>query len=89
MSDDLAARFEQAKADSLSLPEKPPSMTLLRLYALYKQGSVGDVDTERPGMTQFVDRAKWDAWAALKGESREDSMRAYIELVESLRSGAN
>ncbi len=83
---DLAARFEQARADSLQLPEKPPAMTLLRLYALYKQGSVGDVDTERPGATQFVERAKWDAWSALAGEPRDDAMRSYVELVALLKA---
>lgn len=82
---DLAARFEQARIDSKSLPEKPDNMTLLQLYAMYKQGSVGDVDTDRPGITAMVDRYKWDAWNALKGQSREESMQNYIDLIESLK----
>jgi diazepam-binding inhibitor (GABA receptor modulating acyl-CoA-binding protein) len=82
---DLAARFEAARADSKNLPEKPDNMTLLKLYALYKQGSTGDVDTERPGMTQFVERAKWDAWNELKGQSQEEAMQGYIDLIESLK----
>jgi diazepam-binding inhibitor (GABA receptor modulating acyl-CoA-binding protein) len=82
---DLNALFEQARADSKNLPEKPSNMDLLRLYALYKQGSVGDVEGDRPGMTDFVERAKWDAWAALKGQSKEASMQGYVDLIESLK----
>lgn len=82
---DLQAQFEQARADSKNLPEKPDNMTLLKLYALYKQGSVGDVEGDRPGFTDFVERAKWDAWNDLKGQSREDAMRGYIDLIESLK----
>jgi acyl-CoA-binding protein len=82
---DLATRFEAARADSRNLPEKPDNMTLLKLYALYKQGSTGDVDTDRPGMTQFVDRAKWDAWNELKGQPQDDAMQGYIDLIESLK----
>jgi len=82
---DLATQFEAARADSKNLPEKPDNMTLLKLYAFYKQGSEGDVNTERPGMTQFVDRAKWDAWNELKGTSKESAQQGYVDLIESLK----
>jgi len=82
---DLTAAFEQARADSKNLPEKPDTATLLRLYALYKQGSVGDATGERPGFTEMVERAKWDAWAALQGQPREQAQQAYVDLVESLK----
>ena len=82
---DLKAQFEQAVTDSKSLPEKPDNMTLLRLYALYKQGSVGDVDTKRPGFTDMVERAKWDAWNSVKGKSQDEAMQGYIDLIESLK----
>jgi len=82
---DLQARFEQAVADSKSLPEKPDNMTLLKLYALYKQASGGDADGERPGVGDFVARAKWDAWNALAGKSKDDAMQDYVDLVESLK----
>ena len=82
---DLAAQFEQARADSRSLPEKPDNMTLLKLYALFKQGSQGDVDSERPGFTEMVERAKWDAWSGLKGQSKDEAMQGYVDLVESLK----
>jgi diazepam-binding inhibitor (GABA receptor modulator, acyl-CoA-binding protein) len=84
---DLNAQFEQARADSKNLPEKPDNMTLLRLYALYKQGSVGDVDTKRPGFTDMVERAKWDAWNTMKGQSKEEAMQGYIDLIEELKEG--
>lgn len=82
---DLKIPFEQAVADSKQLPEKPDNMTLLKLYALYKQASSGDVEGERPGFSDFVGRAKWDAWNELKGKSADEAMQTYIDLVDSLR----
>ena len=81
----LQEQFAQAQAESKNLPERPDNMTLLKMYALYKQGSSGDATGERPGMTDFVNRAKFDAWAALKGTSQDDAMQQYIDLVEELK----
>lgn len=81
----LQEQFAQAQAESKNLPERPDNMTLLKIYALYKQGSSGDVSGERPGMTDFVNRAKYDAWAAQKGTSQEDAMQQYIDLIEELK----
>ena len=82
---DLKAQFEKAVAESKSLPEKPDNMTLLKIYALYKQASAGDVDGKRPGFTDMVGRAKWDAWNELKGTGADDAMQQYIDLIESLK----
>jgi acyl-CoA-binding protein len=82
---DLKAKFEQAVVDSKSLPEKPDNQTLLQIYALYKQATAGDVDGKRPGFTDMVGRAKWDAWNAIKGKSKDEAMGEYVELVESLK----
>ena len=82
---DLKARFETAVAESKSLPDKPDNMTLLKIYALYKQASVGDVDGKRPGFTDLVGRAKWDAWNGLKGAPGDQTMQDYIDLIESLK----
>ena len=82
---DLKSRFDQAMADSKSLPERPDNMTLLRIYALYKQAGSGDAGGERPGFGDMVGRAKWDAWSGLKGKSAEDAMQEYIDLIESLK----
>ena len=82
---DLRAQFEQAVADSKNLSERPDNMTLLKLYALYKQATGGDVDGKRPGFTDMVGRAKWDAWNELKGTAGDDAMKQYIALVESLK----
>ncbi len=82
---DLSTRFEQAVAESKTLPERPDNMTLLKLYALYKQASSGDVDGKRPGFTDMVGRAKWDAWNELKGTGRDAAMEQYIALVEDLK----
>lgn len=82
---DLKAAFEQAVAASKSLPEKPDNMTLLKIYALYKQATAGDVDGKRPGFTDMVGRAKWDAWNEAKGKSSDEAMQEYIDLIESLK----
>jgi acyl-CoA-binding protein len=83
---DLADQFAAAAAVSKQLPEKPDNADLLKLYALYKQGNGGDVTGDRPGMMDFVGRAKYDAWAEVAGMPQEDAMQAYIDLVESLRA---
>lgn len=81
----LQARFEAAQAASKALPERPDNMTLLEIYALYKQSTVGDADGERPGFTDMVGRAKFDAWSGLKGTSQEDAMQKYIDLIADLQ----
>ena len=81
----LKSSFEQAVADSKQLPEKPDNMTLLKIYALYKQASAGDADGKRPGFTDMVGRAKWDAWNGLKGSSTDAAMQDYVDLIESLK----
>jgi diazepam-binding inhibitor (GABA receptor modulating acyl-CoA-binding protein) len=82
----LQAEFDQAQADSKNLPERPDNMTLLKIYALFKQATQGDVEGDRPGMMDFVGRAKWDAWNSVKGTMKDDAMRQYIELINSLKS---
>ncbi|HUR65041.1 MAG TPA: acyl-CoA-binding protein [Chitinophagaceae bacterium] len=83
---DLKELFEKAAADSKSLSEKPSNEVLLQLYSLYKQGSIGDVNTEPPSNAfDFVNKAKYEAWAALKGKSAEDAMKEYIDLVNKLK----
>ncbi|GGX36788.1 acyl-CoA-binding protein [Pigmentiphaga litoralis] len=82
---DLTTRFNDAVAASKTLSERPDNMTLLKMYSLYKQGSQGDVTGERPGMTDFVARAKWDAWQTQAGKSREQAMEEYVALYDSLK----
>ena len=83
---ELKEKFEKAAAESKNLASKPSNETLLQLYSLYKQGSVGDIDTEPPSNPfDFVAKAKYDAWAALKGKSNDDAMTAYVELVKKLQ----
>lgn len=82
---DLKAEFDAAAAASKSLPKRPDNDTLLKLYALFKQATSGDVSGARPGGFDFVGGAKYDAWAKLKGTSTEEAMRAYVALVDSLR----
>jgi acyl-CoA-binding protein len=81
----LQAQFDQAVADSKNLPERPDNMTLLKIYALYKQASAGDVEGERPGFTDMIGRAKWDAWQALQRTSKEDAMQQYVDLITDLK----
>ena len=80
----LQKKFEAPVANSKNLSERPDNMTLLKLYALYKQASVGDNTEKKPGFTDMVGRAKWDAWNLLKGTSSTDAMQQYIDQIESL-----
>lgn len=82
---DLQARFEAAVAGSKTLSERPDNDTLLDLYALYKQATVGDADGKRPGFADLIGRAKYDAWAAIKGTGREEAMQRYVALIDSLK----
>ena len=82
---DIQAQFEKAAADSKTLSEKPSNDTLLQLYSLYKQATSGDVDGEPPQMFDFIAKAKYEAWAALKGKSKQEAMEEYVSLVGKLK----
>lgn len=82
---DLRIRFEEAARESQTLSERPDNNTMLQLYALYKQATVGNVNTSRPGQFDFVGRAKWDSWEKLKGTSTQEAMQQYIDLVDTLK----
>ena len=81
----LQEQFDQAQADSKNLSERPDNMTLLKIYALYKQATAGDVEGKRPGFTDMVGRAKFDAWEQLKGVSQDDAMQQYVDLIDDLK----
>ena len=81
---ELQAQFEQASQDVNQLSSRPDNQTLLRLYALFKQGSVGDVSGDKPSMTDMVGFAKWSAWNKLKGQTKEQAQQAYVDLVNEL-----
>ena len=81
---DLKKKFEAAAANSKNLSERPDNATLLKIYALYKQGTAGDNEEKKPGFTDMVGRAKWDAWNGFKGTSSDDAMQQYVDLIESL-----
>ena len=82
--DDLRSRFETATAEAKQTKKRPDNATLLKLYSYYKQATEGDVTGARPGGLDFVGGAKYDAWAKLKGVSRDDAMTQYIKQVERL-----
>ena len=81
---DLKSRFEQAAKDVQTLPERPDNDTLLRLYALYKQGSEGDVHGPKPGFFDFVGTAKYEAWSKLTGMPQAEAKQKYVDLVKKL-----
>ncbi|QHS10248.1 acyl-CoA-binding protein [Sinimarinibacterium sp. NLF-5-8] len=81
---DLKAAFEQAQKDVKTLTKRPGNDDLLFLYAHYKQGAEGDVNGSRPGMLDMVGRAKYDAWAKLKGTSSDAAMQKYLDKVAAL-----
>ncbi|XP_037369011.1 acyl-CoA-binding protein [Talpa occidentalis] len=79
------AEFEKAAEEVKNLKTKPTDEEMLFIYSHYKQATVGDVNTERPGMMDFKGKAKWDAWNGLKGTSKDNAMKAYIAKVEELK----
>jgi diazepam-binding inhibitor (GABA receptor modulator, acyl-CoA-binding protein) len=81
---DLKSSFDAAVAQSKNLSERPDNSTLLKIYGLYKQGTVGDNGEKKPGFGDMVGRAKWDAWNGLKGTSQDEAQQQYIDLINSL-----
>jgi diazepam-binding inhibitor (GABA receptor modulating acyl-CoA-binding protein) len=79
---DLKQQFESASAAVLKAKKDPGNDLKLKLYAHYKQATEGDVKGDKPGFTDFVNRAKYEAWAKLKGTSAEEAMKGYVKLVE-------
>ena len=82
---DLSEQFEQAALDAKDLPERPDNDVLLELYALYKQGSQGDVTGEKPGFFDFVAVAKYEAWEQLEGMAADEAKQKYIDLINRLK----
>jgi diazepam-binding inhibitor (GABA receptor modulator, acyl-CoA-binding protein) len=81
----LNTAFEAAVAESKTLASRPDNSTLLKIYALFKQASEGDITGKRPGFTDLVGRAKYDAWAKLQGTTSNDAKQAYIDLISELK----
>jgi acyl-CoA-binding protein len=81
---DLSQQFEQAARDVKGLAERPDNDTMLRLYALYKQGAEGDVKGDKPGFFDFVGSAKYEAWEKLQGMSQDQARKKYVDLVKTM-----
>jgi diazepam-binding inhibitor (GABA receptor modulating acyl-CoA-binding protein) len=81
---DIKAKFEAATVAAKQTKKRPDNPTLLKLYSYYKQATDGDVKGDRPGGFDFVGGAKYDAWAKLKGMSKDDAMLNYIKQVDRL-----
>lgn len=87
MTTDLETRFKDAQERVQTLPKRPGNDVLLDLYALFKQGSVGDAQGKRPSIIDLKGRAKFDSWSSRKGMSKEAAMQAYVDLVDRLLAG--
>ncbi len=84
---ELKQLFEKAAEESKELSDRPSNDTLLQLYSLYKQSIEGDVNVDPPSNPfDFVSRAKYEAWAALKGKTKNAAMQDYIDLVNKLKN---
>jgi acyl-CoA-binding protein len=81
---DLKDQFKNAAQAVMNLAERPDNDTMLRLYALFKQGSEGDVKGPKPGFFDFVGTAKYEAWEKLAGTSSDDAMKKYVDAVKKL-----
>ncbi|XP_044517990.1 acyl-CoA-binding protein-like [Gracilinanus agilis] len=77
--------FEKATSEVKDLKSKPNDDEMFFIYSHYKQAIVGDINTDLPGIMDFKGKAKWDAWKSLKGKSKEDAIKAYIQKVEELK----
>ena len=84
---DLKQQFEAALnyVQTAEGDFNPSNELKLDMYSLFKQATEGDVKGKRPGMTNFVGRAKWDAWNKLKGMSAEDAMKTYVAKIDGLK----
>ena len=80
----LEEEFVSAQQRVNHLARRPSDQQLLEIYGLYKQAALGDITGNRPGGFDFKGRAKWEAWKHRRGLSREDAMKAYVEVVEGL-----
>jgi diazepam-binding inhibitor (GABA receptor modulator, acyl-CoA-binding protein) len=80
----LAEVFAEAAERVKQLTEAPSNEDQLELYANFKQANVGDCNTPRPGLFAMKEKAKWDAWNAVKGTSKDDAMKTYVAKVDSL-----
>lgn len=80
-------QFEEAALNVKKLTSRPGNDQLLKLYALYKQGSEGDLHGDKPGMFDFKGQAKWNAWEKLKGTEQEDAKAQYVTFVNELLAG--
>ena len=85
MASAIDKKFEAAAQSVQALGKRPDDADLLRLYALYKQSTEGDVKGDRPGAFSVRDRAKYDAWARVKGTEGLKAREQYIKLVERLK----
>lgn len=76
--------FEEAAGKVKELPKKPNDNEMLELYGLYKQSTVGNINTDRPGFWDLVGKAKWDSWKLFEGTSKDIAQKQYISLVQKL-----
>jgi acyl-CoA-binding protein len=84
---ELKQLFDKAAEESKELSDRPSNDTLLQLYSLYKQSIEGDVNVDPPSNPfDFVSRAKYEAWAALKGKTKDAAMKEYVDLVNKLKN---
>ena len=92
--------FNRAAEEVRQLKTEPSNNDLLTLYSLFKQSTVGDCNTSRPGMLDLKGKAKWDSWSGIKGiafyyphifigKAKETAQKEYVEFVESLKSKYN
>ncbi|KAH7620219.1 hypothetical protein Ndes2526B_g04134 [Nannochloris sp. 'desiccata'] len=82
----LKEDFDVAAEEAKALPDNTSNEDKLQLYALFKQATVGDVNTDRPGIFDPKGKAKWDHWEKVKGKTKDEAMQAYIQLVADLKA---
>ena len=80
----LKERFDECAENAKKSLTDTSDDDLLVLYSMYKQATLGDCTTTRPGFFDFVGKKKWDTWDGIKGKSKDDAMKEYIDKVDEL-----
>ncbi|XP_058838069.1 acyl-CoA-binding protein homolog [Topomyia yanbarensis] len=80
----LDQKFDEAALKVKAFTKRPTDQELLQVYALFKQATVGDNTTAKPGLLDLKGKAKWQAWMDKKGTSQDAAKEAYIKLAEEL-----
>lgn len=82
---DLDSRFNEAveKASKMTQASLPQDVQL-RLYAFYKQATIGTMEIRQTSNFHLRDAFKTNAWMQISHLSADEAKENYIEIINSL-----